>query len=803
MRNGMLKKTAAVCMAAIMVFTMTACGKKSGGSGNNAAEDTKNYVYAGEPMNLEGVQGDISTPMVAGDKLYFNTYEWIEDENAPDSSEDADSKEPASDEEGAVDTEGDTQEEGSTQEDAEEGGAEEGSSEEGSIEDSTDDSFDAEMGGKSVYHLYKCDLDGSNLEEIPFAEMAENEYFNNWIVDEQGTFSFLMSSYNGTTSTYSIMKMDDTGKEVSRKDITKDLGVDENSYVSKMISDTDGNYIVLMETKIVIFDKDAKKINEVKSESWIEGMAITKDGAVVCGSSGENGAEVKVLDVKSASFGESYKLDGISYFQSSDSLMSGYEYDFYYKDSNSVYGYSIADKKSTKVLDFVASNMNGQSTYGMIFLPDGTFINSEYDMTSNKTVCSRYKKVDPSTIANKKTLTIGGVWMDEQVKEAVIKFNKASDEYNITIKDYSNMEDPDTQFAADIVAGNIPDIISLNSLPITQYVGKGILADLTEYYTKDGLDKELLPTVAEAMQVNGKYYSVAPNMSLVTMAANSEIVHGKTGWTVAEMLDIIKEQKGKSQPFYWNEKNGMLYTMIGAAMSDYVDWTTGKCSFDSQEFKDILTICNELGVDESAMDYENRESQPSMVQSGKIFLMDQYLDYEATVMMSKMFKDNISFIGYPCKDGKGSFFSFSNEFGISSKSENKEGAWEFIKTLMTKEYQHNSWSGIPTRKDAYEMYKKARTTKETYTDEFGQEVSPLQSGWSYDDFEVEIGPLSDEEVALFESVLNNTNKRSEQDYKLTEIIQEEVQVYFKGDKTVDEICDIIQNRISTYVNENR
>lgn len=364
------------------------------------------------------------------------------------------------------------------------------------------------------------------------------------------------------------------------------------------------------------------------------------------------------------------------------------------------------------------------------------------------------------------------------------------------------MEDPDTQFAADIVAGNIPDIISLSSLPVSQYVGKGVLQDLTEYYTRDGLDKELLPTVSEAMKLDGKFYYVAPGFNLYTMAGNSEIVHGKEGWTVSEMIDIIKEQNGKSRPFYYNSKNDILYSMICESMSDYVDWSTGKCDFNSQEFKDILTLCNEIGTDDES-GQSDQESMPKQIQAGKVFLMGQSLDYESTVMVSKIFKDKVSFVGYPCKDGEGSFFQFNNQFGISSKTENKDGAWEFLKTLMTKEYQNNSWAGVPTRTDAYEMYKKVRTTTENYTDEFGNEVTPLESTWGYDDFDVEIGPLSDEQVALFENVLNKTHKCMETDYKLSDIISEEAQAFFKGDKSVDEVCDIIQSRVSTYVNENR
>lgn len=803
MKSKKLKKTTAICMAAVMVFSMTACGKKSDGSGNGQAEDTKNYVYSSQPIEFAGVQGDLSSPIVVGDKLYFSTFEWIEDENAAQGDEAEDEAAPEGSEENATDeaaSEG--SEENATDEAASEGSEEENTTDEAASEASEEENTtDEEISGTTVNRIYKCDLDGSNVEEIPFIELSDNEYFNNWAVDAQGDLVFLVSHYDQTTVTYSIVKTDTSGNKLLEQDITKDLGIDENNYVNKMLVDADGNYIVMLDSKIVVFDKDAKKVTEIKGNGWFEGMAVTKDGKIICGNTGEDGVQVQVVDAKSGSFSETYKLD-LSYFPGSDSLISGGEYDFYYKDSSAIYGYTIAEKKGTKLVDFVASNMNGQNSSGIIFLPDGTFIATEYDSTTGKAVCSKYTKVDPSTIENKKTLVLAGTYIDEQVKEAVIAFNKSNDEYNISIKDYSSGEDPDTQFAADIVAGNIPDIISLNSLSVSQYVGKGVLADLTDYYTKDGLDKELLPSVAEAIKLDGKFYYVAPGFNLYTLAANSEVVHGKEGWTVSEMLDIIKEQSGKSQPFYDTSKSGILNNIIYASMSDYVDWSTGKCNFNSQEFKDIMTICNEIGKDEE-FDYQAQESMPKMIQAGKVFLMDQYLDYEATVMVSKMFKDNVSFIGYPCKDGEGSFLQFNTQFGISAKSENKDGAWEFVKSLMTKEYQNKSWAGIPTRTDAYEMYKKARTTTVDYTDEFGNEVSPLQSGWSYDDFEVEIGPLSDEQVALFESVLNKTHKSLETDYKLSEIINEEAQAYFKGDKSVDEVCDIIQSRVSTYVNENR
>ena len=80
MNRGILKKSIALVMATVMVFSMAGCGKKGGGSSSKKEkkEDTKEMVFASTDLVLEGVEGDIGTFSVQGDKIYFNTYEWIE-----------------------------------------------------------------------------------------------------------------------------------------------------------------------------------------------------------------------------------------------------------------------------------------------------------------------------------------------------------------------------------------------------------------------------------------------------------------------------------------------------------------------------------------------------------------------------------------------------------------------------------------------------------------------------------------------------------------------------------------------------
>ena len=101
------------------------------------------------------------------------------------------------------------------------------------------------------------------------------------------------------------------------------------------------------------------------------------------------------------------------------------------------------------------------------------------------------------------------------------------------------------------------------------------------------------------------------------------------------------------------------------------------------------------------------------------------------------------------------------------------------------------------------MYFKAKQTTEEYTDEFGNTIYPVNGEWGWDDLVVTMKPLTDEEVQEYRDIINRISKTWDYDESLNEIISEEAKAYFAGDKTVDETCEIIQNRATTYVKESK
>ncbi len=811
MNKARWKKAAAFAMASIMMLSMAACGKKTkDSSSKKEKENKKEMTFQSEDLKIDGVKGDINTCVVSGDRIYFYTMEWDESKTEGETPEESTSEEASGEEDltEAGSTEEGTSEEATGEETASEEDATEAPSGEETSEEGTSEEVTGEPSDAAKYYLYSIKADGTDLQELGQLDIDTNSYINYLLISKDGGIHLVIGAYDEKSqkSSYEIASVDENGKITDKQDITDLLGLTDQNYLSKAMMDSKDRYVFTTDQNIIVVDQSLKKICEMKPESsYVESIAITKDGDIVVGdSSGDDGAKVQVLDVEKQKWGDTYKMD-FNYFNNGDALMNGFgDYDFYYKDDSGIYGYQLASKKGTKLMDFVASNVTSDASYFILPIDAETMIGTSWQDSGSK--LTLYKKVDPSSIKDKTTITVGAMYLDDNVKRAAIDFNKKNDQYQVELKDYSSEEDPETKMNADIIAGNVPDIICLNGVSVDQYAEKGILEDLSTFYEKDqDISKDdLIPSVEKAMEIDGKLYFVSPSFTISTLIASAKDVGTESGWTMDDLKKLLKE-KSDARPFYSENKNDTLYSFITSNINDFVDWSTGECSFDSQDFKDILEISNQ-GKNEE-MDYsEDSPSEPSLVKSGKVLFTSGFgVDMESVELYEKMYNGDITFIGYPNKDKNGSYFSFDMPMGIYSKSKVKDAAWEFIKMFMSLDFQGDQSTiySNPTRQDAFDMLVKRKTATKKYTDELGNEVEPLQSGYGWDDLNIDIGPLSDEQAQKYIDLVNSTTKTSDYNTEITNIITEEAKAYFAGQKSLDETADIIQNRVKTYVNENR
>ena len=61
-----------------------------------------------------------------------------------------------------------------------------------------------------------------------------------------------------------------------------------------------------------------------------------------------------------------------------------------------------------------------------------------------------------------------------------------------------------------------------------------------------------------------------------------------------------------------------LYTLLAYDLDSYIDWETGKCSFDSEDFQKVLEFVNTFPEE---YDWQNDDrSTPAKIQSGEVLL---------------------------------------------------------------------------------------------------------------------------------------------------------------------------------------
>jgi ABC-type glycerol-3-phosphate transport system substrate-binding protein len=90
----------------------------------------------------------------------------------------------------------------------------------------------------------------------------------------------------------------------------------------------------------------------------------------------------------------------------------------------------------------------------------------------------------------------------------------------------------------------------------------------------------------------------------------------------------------------------------------------------------------------------------------------------------------------------------------------------------------------------------------TYTDEDGNEVESQDYAW-INGVDIPIEPMTEEELAKFKEVMYSFTQVYHYDTDLVQIIEEEAEAFFNGQKSAEDVAAIIQSRAQIYVQENR
>jgi len=541
-------------------------------------------------------------------------------------------------------------------------------------------------------------------------------------------------------------------------------------------------------------------------------LVTLADGRMVAVVYEESAMVLAEADMENGTLKEKVKLPGIGW---NYNYYAGIGYDMYLTDNYGVYGYNLGDEDKTCLMNFVDSDFACWGINNLIPLNEREFYGAYDDMEIGESRVARFSKVDPADVKEKQEMVLAMADTNWDVRSAVIKFNKNNEDYRIVLQDYSALYSTEDDYEAgltrlntDIVSGKIPDMILLDDrMPVDSYISKGLFEDITPYIEKDS-DMEMgdfVPNVMEAFSVNGKLYSLVPYFSIQTLFAKTADVGEERGWTVQEAIELWDSKPAGTEFVNGMTRGGMLQSCMQMSGSQFVDRETGKCSFNSDGFIQMLEFLNRfpetIGEDYYSDAYW--QSYDSQWRDGRVLTSIYYLGDIQSYNRAKQatFGEDITMIGFPSADNDGSAIVPGMQLAMSAKSKNKDGAWSFLRTFLMDEYQSDIYGFPISVKYLEEMTQKAME-RPYYIDEEGKKIE-YDDIYYMNDMEVVIQPMTRQEVDDFLEQLYSFSQVYSVDQSLIQIIEEEAASYFAGQKSAKEVADIIQSRAQIYVNETR
>ncbi|MBD5546898.1 MAG: extracellular solute-binding protein [Lachnospiraceae bacterium] len=757
----------------LMMICFVGCGKKKTDT-TEAATMSKDYVYKIQDVDLGKENQNINQIFRAGELIYAYGYSWLDDGSSRaviffELNEDGEMKE-----EYRIPME-----------------------ENISIESINMDDSGNIYCIKNDYHIIDPEP-GTLEEEIDVEDGGEEEY----------VYDFYLVKMNLSGEEYFSVKLNDVpdfarlGEEngyfyVSDVVLDKEKGIYVKSYGKFLKFDLEGNYLGIMPQ------------NENPNLFDSATIIALEDGGMAAVLYEDSGIAIADVDLETGKIGEKYELPGASY---SYFFYAGKGYDLYLSDSYGVYGYNLGDSDKKQLMSYIDSDLDISGLYQVVGI-DGKDFFATYSNETGYNTLAKLSKVPPEEVKEKQVITLAMADTDWFVRRCVIDFNKNNEDYRISILDYNSLYGSDNDYMAginrmntDIASGKVPDIILVNyAMPMESYINKGLFEDLKPYIKKDkDLDLDnFMPNIVEAFSMDGKMYSLVPSYSIQTLVAKASDVGEERGWTVQEAMDLLASKPEGTQLIESTTRGMMLHYCMSMSGNQFIDWESGVCNFNSDEFVQMLEF---IGTFPEQIDEDiYMGAYSAMCREGKvlgtIYYFGNFRDYNNTE--KGMFGEKITMIGFPSSNEDGTVISPNLQFALSSKSANKEGAWEFLRIFLTDEYQkENIIYDFPISIKRLSELAEEAMKKPYYLDENGNKVE-------YEDIiyiggeEIPISPMTEQEAEEVMEQLYSFTQVYKQDDTLENIINEEAAPYFAGQKSAKDVAAIIQSRVQIYVNENR
>lgn len=484
-------------------------------------------------------------------------------------------------------------------------------------------------------------------------------------------------------------------------------------------------------------------------------------------------------------------------------------------DRTTLYAYDLAGRKEEALFDWLDQGINGSQIAAVNVLEDGRILAVTRDFSSGDSELALLKKADISQASQKETIVLGTLYSNSALRGAVREFNRGNDRYQVKIREYMDPQTHDRTDALirmnhDILSDGCPDLLDLADLDLQALAAKGLFEDLDAYLESSSLleRSDFLDCLLDSYTVDNKLITIPSSFSLRTVFGWNDGTGNGRGRTPEELM-AYADAHPEAELFDNASRNDILQYLMACSEDAFIDWSSGECRFDSDAFRRLLEFTAHFPGE--AQRNPDQSSTPVRIRNGEVLLYEADItDFDSIQLPLAIYGDAGTCVGFPSEDGGADCILVPyGAYAITVKSDRKEGAWAFLESLLAS--ADSSTSFFPPLKAAL-AEKAADAVKVEYlTDENGEvcldengEPIPKNSGMaiSYSDWEYTYRTASRDEVEAVLALIDAAKPMPFSDTgEIIRIISEEAESYYQGQKTVDEVAEIIQSRIRIYINE--
>lgn len=385
-------------------------------------------------------------------------------------------------------------------------------------------------------------------------------------------------------------------------------------------------------------------------------------------------------------------------------------------------------------------------------------------------------------------------------------------------------EDALKKLNTQIMAGEGPDLLVMDGLPLDSYVEKGLLVDLTDYLKAFSQKEPLFDNVTDALLRNGKAYVAPATISLPKVVTAADGIENMTDLSdLGEIIEKLREEYPTEDILRVSGERGILNRFAAASAPK---WLAADGSIDRDVIGAYLEQCKRIfaaqmdGLNEKEVEYYNRRNELWQEYYGS--RMDETLWSANMDVMQYVGGEQHMIAGWleakyvytelmsldktrgledtkvvPMRGQCSNVFMPGTMLGISAASKQTELAYGFMDVFLSVETQ-GIYEGLPYNQAAFD---EKFSPKEEDLGENGEcgGISTMDEEGNIIDF-IMYWP-SDEEIAALREEMATVNTAYIPDEVLEEAVFTHGIAYMNGGQSLEEALDGIEKDVAIYMAE--